>query len=118
MRYLQIDSLFPTIFQILPDQWIQELLDHVRKQPEKDTNDDHLASYNNDITSNSSFLFRDDQDKHSLGTLWKESDILLLHNNGESHLDDDGELVDIIKRGSNVANNMFNICVFSQQRPV
>ena len=50
--------------------------------------------------------------------LWKESYILLLHDNRESHLDDDGEPVDIIKRGLKVANNMFNIHVFCRQRAV
>ena len=42
---------------------------------------------------------RDDEEKTLLETLWKESKILLLQKNGEPHLDDDGEPVNIIKRG-------------------
>ena len=61
MRDHPVDPLFPTISQILPDQWIQELLDHIHEL-RKDSNDDHHASYDNDIASNSSVLFTNDQD--------------------------------------------------------
>merc|ERR1712232_346565 len=43
------------------------------------------------------FYLRDDEEKTSLETLWKESEILLLHKNGAPHLDDDGESVNTTK---------------------
>ena len=42
MRDIPVDPLFPTFFQILPNNWIQELLDHVCKF-KKDTDNDHLT---------------------------------------------------------------------------
>ena len=61
--------LLSTIFQIPPDQGIQELLYHVRDQLGKDTNITHYA---NDIAFNPLIFFRIDQYKHLFGKLWKE----------------------------------------------
>ena len=97
MHDLPVDPLFTTIFQILPDQWIQELLDHVHEQLRKNANNDHLAYHHDDNAYNSSLYLRDDKEKTLLETLWKESKILLLHKNGEPHLGDDGDSFLIIE---------------------
>ena len=117
IRDVPVDPLFPIFFQILPDNWVQELLDHVRKL-KKDTDNDHLAFYGNDIVCNSSILFTNDQDNYLLGKLWKESDVSLMHDNGEYHLDDDGEPVVTIESSSNGDLNFLANHVFTLQSAV
>ena len=98
MHNLLIDSLSSTNFQIIPDQWIQEFHDSVRDQFGKDSTVDDLANHDNDNRPNSFVYLRDDEEKTSSETLWKESKIFLLVKNGEPHLDDNGEPVTMIKR--------------------
>ena len=95
---LPVGSFSPTPLQILPDQWFQEPLCHVCEQLGKDANDDHSTYHHDDNAYNSSLYLRDDEEKTLLETLWKESEILLLHKNGKPHLDNDGDSFNTIKR--------------------